>query len=66
MNDAPLADTPLRSAPLPRGILVTAIERGKEVIPPDGDTVIRSGDRLMVLGSSDDLSRLKRLASTPS
>ena len=66
MNDAPLADTPLRSARLPRGILVTAIERGKEVIPPDGDTVIRSGDRLMVLGSSDDLSRLKRLASTPS
>jgi Trk K+ transport system NAD-binding subunit len=47
-------------------VLVTSIERGREVIPPTGDTVIRSGDRIMVLGSSDDLSRLKQLASSTS
>ena len=56
----------LRSARMPRGVLVTSIERGREVIPPTGDTVIRSGDRIMVLGSSDDLSRLKQLASSTS
>jgi len=39
MKDAALADATLRAAQVPRGVLVTAIERGKEVIPPNGDTV---------------------------
>jgi Trk K+ transport system NAD-binding subunit len=46
-----------------RGVLVTSIERGREVIPPTGDTIIRSADRMMVLGAPDDLSRLSQLAS---
>jgi predicted transcriptional regulator len=53
----------LRSARMPRGVLVTSIERGREVIPPTGDTVIHAGDRIMVLGAPDDLSRLSQLAS---
>ncbi len=65
-EDAVLAGTTLRSSAIPKGVLVTAIERGREVIPPSGDTVILSGDRLMVLGSSDDLLRLRRLAGGPS
>jgi len=61
-DDSPIVGASLRSAAIPKGVLITAIERGREVIRPTGDTVICSGDRLMVLGTSDDLDRLKQLA----
>jgi hypothetical protein len=61
--DSALADAALRTTSIPRGVLITAIERGRDVIRPTGDTIIRSGDRLMVLGGSDDLALLDQLAS---
>jgi chloride channel protein, CIC family len=63
-NDSPPIDVALRSSSLPRGALITAIERGREVIRPTGETIIKSGDRLMVLGGSDDLELIGRLASS--
>ena len=54
---------PVRAATIPRGVLITAIERGRDVIRPDGDTIILPGDRLMALGTSDDLAVLGQLAS---
>jgi len=62
-DNAVIDGTALGAAGLPRGVLITAIERGHEVISPAGDTIIRSGDRMMVLGSAEDLDRLgKRLS----
>jgi CIC family chloride channel protein len=61
---SPLVDLPLRSTSIPRGALITAIERGRDVIRPTGETIIKSGDRLMVLGGSDDLEVLGQLASS--
>jgi chloride channel protein, CIC family len=61
-----LVDLPLRSTSVPRGALITAVERGLDVIRPTGDTVIKPGDRLMVLGGSRDLETLDKLASSPS
>jgi CIC family chloride channel protein len=63
-HESPLVDLPLRSASIPRGVLITAIERGRDVIRPTGETVIKSGDRLMVLGGSEDLDVLGQLASS--
>jgi Trk K+ transport system NAD-binding subunit len=63
-HNSPLIDVPLRSTSVPRGALITAIERGRDVIRPTGETIIRSGDRLMVLGGSDDLEVLGQLASS--
>ncbi len=60
---APIAGRSLRSARLPRGLLVTAVERDQEVITPSGDTIVRAGDRLMALGGPEDLDRLKGLAA---
>jgi len=54
----------LRSTSIPRGLLITAIERGRDVIRPNGDTIIKASDRLMVLGGSDDLGALGQLASS--
>jgi H+/Cl- antiporter ClcA/CBS domain-containing protein len=64
VNDSPLVDSPLRSSSIPRGVLITAIERGRDVIRPNGETIIKAGDRLMVLGGSDDLDVLGQLASS--
>jgi hypothetical protein len=58
---SPLVGASLQAAGLPRGVLVTAIERGRELIRPTGSTLIRAGDRLMVLGAPDDLDRLEQL-----
>jgi Trk K+ transport system NAD-binding subunit len=44
-------------------VLITAIERGRDTIRPTGETIIKSGDRLIVLGNSDDLDVLRQLAS---
>jgi CBS domain-containing protein len=63
-HESRLVDRPLRSTSIPRGVLITAIERGRDVIRPTGETVIKSGDRLMVLGSSEDLDVLGQLASS--
>ncbi|MGA2970078.1 MAG: TrkA C-terminal domain-containing protein [Acidimicrobiales bacterium] len=63
-NDSPLVNMPLRSTSIPRGVLITAIERGRDVIRPTGETVIKSGDRLMVLGGANELDVLGQLASS--
>jgi CIC family chloride channel protein len=62
-KSSPLVGLLLRSAGMPRGVLVTAIERGSEVIRPTGDTLIWPGDRLTALGASKDLDRLSELAA---
>ncbi len=62
-DNAPLVGATIRAAHIPRGALITAIARGRQVIQPTSDTIIRSGDRMTVLGSSDDLSQLRQAAS---
>jgi hypothetical protein len=62
-DDSPIVGTTLREPAIPKGVLITAIERGRDVVRPTGDTVVHGGDRLMVLGTSADLSRLERLAT---
>lgn len=47
---SPLADTPLRQAVLPHGVVITAVRRDGDVLAPKGDTVIQVGDRLSVIG----------------
>ena len=59
---SPLVGKSLRASVLPRGVLITSIERERQVITPAGDSVFNSGDRLMVLGSPSELSSLAQLA----
>ncbi len=61
-ENSPIVGASLRAAAIPKGVLITAIERGREVIRPTGDTVIYPGDRFMALGTSEDLTRLQQLA----
>jgi trk system potassium uptake protein TrkA len=63
-DDSPLVGLRVRSPLIPRGILITSIERGGDVIPPSGDTMLHSRDRLTALGASDDLHRLAKISAS--
>jgi Trk K+ transport system NAD-binding subunit len=63
-SDSPVSGLALRSSLFPRGVLITAIERGYDVIRPSGDTVLQPGDRLTVLGSAVDINRLEHLSGS--
>jgi chloride channel protein, CIC family len=61
-DESTIIGVPLRSHFIPRGILITAIERNGDSIQPTGDTALRAGDRLTVLGASEGLRQLARIS----
>jgi Trk K+ transport system NAD-binding subunit len=60
---SPLVGLRLRASLVPRGALITSIERGRNVIRPSGDTIVHAHDRLSALGASSDLDRLAELSA---
>jgi H+/Cl- antiporter ClcA len=55
--DSPYVDVALRSSEVPRGVLITSIERGGDIVRPNGDTVLRAHDRITALGSPRGLEQ---------
>jgi hypothetical protein len=55
---SPLVGHQLRNAPLPDGVIVTTIERDRDVIVPAGDTVLQAGDHLLLIGATDDIESI--------
>lgn len=53
-----LVDRRLRDLDLPGHTLVAMIRRGGRTIVPDGDTVLRAGDRLTIVGAPEDVAQL--------
>ena len=60
---SPLVNRPLRRAGLPEGIIVTTIQRGQDLVVPVGNTMLKSGDRLVVIGEPEGIDALKTTAS---
>lgn len=58
-----LANTPLRHAGLSDGVIVTSIQRGRDLLVPDGDTVLQAGDRLAIIGAPEDVDVFKATAT---
>lgn len=52
---------PLSKLNLPDGVLIAAIHRGQEVIIPDGNTVIRWNDRVVILCLLSEIGDLEKL-----
>lgn len=44
---------------LPGNVIITAIYRNGELIVPKGETVLKEGDRLAIVGTMEDLSRIR-------
>jgi hypothetical protein len=59
---AALAGHMVRGGLLPRGLLITAIERGRDVLTPSGEMSFEVGDRLIALGGSAELAKLRALS----
>lgn len=57
-----LAGRTLRRSGLPISLVVTTIERKRDLVVPDGDTVLESGDELVLIGRPSDIDIIRRLA----
>ncbi len=55
---AELADKRLKELRLPGNLLIALVRRGDRTIVPDGDTLLRPGDRLTVIGTPAEVTEL--------
>jgi cell volume regulation protein A len=58
-ENAAVAGKQIVEARLPRGALITLVRRNQEFLVPNGDTVLRVGDKLLVLASEEGLASLR-------
>jgi trk system potassium uptake protein len=56
-----IVNVPLAKVKFPKGALVGAIIRGEEIIIPRGDSIIKPGDRLIILTLQEALPKLEKL-----
>ena len=60
---SPMVGMPLKEANLPDGLVIGAIVRGDEVINPRGNTVINTGDRVVLFAASDVIAKVEKMFS---
>ncbi|MBQ3123128.1 MAG: NAD-binding protein, partial [Firmicutes bacterium] len=63
-NHMVLMNKPLKELKLPEGILIAAIHSNDRVIIPDGNTVIKEGDRVIMLCHLSEIPELEKLFRT--
>ncbi len=59
-----ILDEPIRKVGLPEGAFVASVTRGTDIIIPNGNTVLKDGDRLTILCLLHDLDELEKLLRT--
>jgi trk system potassium uptake protein TrkA len=61
---SPLVGRPIKELDFPAGVLVLCLIRGEEVIIPTGDNLIQSGDRVVILAKSQNITQVERMLTT--
>lgn len=61
LETSPLVGVPLRDLELPRGTRIGAVYRGGQVLRPDGDTVIKAKDRVIMLSVTSSIRQAEQL-----
>jgi trk system potassium uptake protein TrkA len=61
LDTSPMIGKPLREVELPEGVRLGAVVRGEEVIIPDGDTVIKPHDHVILAALRDQVKQLQHL-----
>jgi trk system potassium uptake protein TrkA len=61
LETSDLGGIPIRDAPLPEGVIFGAIVRGEEIIIPDGDTVMRAKDRVVLFATPEAVREVEKL-----
>jgi H+/Cl- antiporter ClcA len=59
-----LAHRALRDAGLPVGVIITTIQRNRDLVVPTGDTVLHPSDELVVIGNSADIITVRQRAAS--
>jgi len=59
---SPLIGQTLRQSRLPISIIVTTILRKRDLVVPNGSTVLKAGDELVLIGRSSDVDELRTIA----
>ena len=60
---SPLAGKFLSNADLPVSIIVTTIQRKRDLVVPNGSTKLEAGDELVLIGSSSDIDAIRAIAA---
>lgn len=60
-ENSPIIDKPIAKLGLPKGIIIGAIVHKGEVIIPDGNSIIREGDRIIVFSLASDVPILNKM-----
>lgn len=55
-----ISNKPIRELNLPHGVIIGAIHRGSDVIIPDGNTIIRENDRVLIFSLLTALSEMAK------
>lgn len=63
LETSPLIGLPIKNMKLPRGVMISAVVRGDEVIMPRGNTEFKEGDRVIMLVLADDVKKVEELFS---
>ncbi len=61
LETSTMVGTPLRELDLPDGIRIGAVYRDKEIIMPNGDTVVKAKDRIVVFATSERVSQVEQM-----
>lgn len=61
METSDIVNRPLKDIRLPKGILVTSILRGEQVVIPSGDSVIEAGDRIVIFAHRKAVAKLEKI-----
>ena len=61
LETSTLVNTPLRDIDLPDGVRVGAVYRDGEVIVPDGQMVIKAGDRIVIFATADRIKQVEQM-----
>jgi CIC family chloride channel protein len=62
-NDSSLAGLSLKDAGLPISIIVTTIQRKRDLVVPTGGTKLQAGDELMLIGRPNDIEAVRTTAA---
>ncbi len=61
LETSSLVGTPLGQAELPSGVILGAIVRGADVVLPDATTIVRAGDRVVLLATRDSVKEVEKM-----
>jgi chloride channel protein, CIC family len=62
---SPLVGRSLRQSEFPVSVIVTTMQRRRDLLVPDGNTVLEAGDELVIIGPAADVEAIRSLAASP-